>query len=198
MNLATTRVFAIASVAIVSSVSLPQCSWAAGEAKSSAQAGSSVQPAAASSKPMTEEERLAKKAADAKKPLLKQSFNEQEVTPLSSVNMKALRRLDFRIVGKTCAVCLLGIQKRLRKTPGVAKVAVMIKKPYGGVAIYDSSKVSKDALLNKIKEGEKEVKIEEPVDTQVDKIPLVVIPKYHNLNGIDDSSLGSKPTVTSP
>ncbi len=199
MNRAITRVVAIASVAIVSIMSSPQTAWSAGETKAPAQASQTTKRTGpVTVTPMTDEQRLEKKAADAKKPMLKQSFAEPEVTPLSSINMKALRRFDFRIVGKTCAVCLLGIQKRLRKTPGVAKVAVMIKKPYGGVAIYDSSKINKDTLVNKIKEGEKEVKIEEPADSQVDRIPPVLIPKYHNLNGVDDSSLGSKPTVTSP
>ncbi len=201
MNRTITRVVAVAAVALWLT---PQLAWAAGEAKKQPEAkpqteATTMKPATPTgnkppAKPLTEEEKLAKKAADAKKPLLKPYFNDMgDDVPKVTLNLKALRRYDFRIVGKTCAVCLLGIQRRLRKTPGVAKVAIMLKKPYGAVVIYDSTKLNQAALDKKIKEGEKEVKIEGAVDAAVERIPPVLIPKYHNLNGIDDTALPVTP-----
>ena len=46
----------------------------------------------------------------------------------ANINFKALHRLDFIITGKSCAVCLLKIQKRLNETTGVVKVAVMLRR----------------------------------------------------------------------
>jgi hypothetical protein len=37
---------------------------------------------------------------------------------------KALRRLDFRIKGRSCALCLLDMQKRMRRETGTVKTAV--------------------------------------------------------------------------
>lgn len=101
----------------------------------------------------------------------------ESATP-SSYNAKALRRLDFRVVGKSCAVCLMGIQKKFKSMIGVVKAAVMLKKPYGAVVIYDSSKVSMQTLLDKAKTQDKEVKIEQPTDFAIQRVPTVLIPLY--------------------
>src|ERR1700730_15720125 len=68
-------------------------------------------------------------------------------TSAKPLNMNALHRLDFMVVGKRCATCLFKIQKRLQALPAVAKVGVMLRKPYGAVCIYDATKSDKDSLL---------------------------------------------------
>lgn len=185
MNRATIRILSVAAILIVVSVALmPQSAWAAGEASktNATQAKASPQ----------------KEPGGTNKPVPKLRPELEENLPKVVLNMKALKRLDFRIVGKTCAVCLLGIQRRLKKTPGVAGVAVMLKKPYGGVVIYDSTKLNKDALIKKMKEGEKEVKVEDPVENPVERIPPVIIPKYHNMTGIDDTKPPTPASTVQP
>lgn len=95
-----------------------------------------------------------------------------------SFNAKTLRRLDFKVVGKSCAVCLMGIQKKVKDMPGVVKAAVMLKRPYGAVIVYDSSKTTKDKLLEKARSQDKEVKIEQITDFSIQKLPTVLIPLY--------------------
>ncbi|MCC7528835.1 MAG: hypothetical protein IT342_09950 [Candidatus Melainabacteria bacterium] len=96
----------------------------------------------------------------------------------STYNANSLRRLDFRVVGKSCAVCLMGIQRKFKAMPGVVKAAVMLKKPYGAAVIYDSSKVTKEELLKKASEQDKDVKVEQPADSAIKKIPIIFIPLY--------------------
>ncbi len=96
----------------------------------------------------------------------------------ANINMKALHRLDFMVKGKSCAVCLLKIQKRLNETPGVVEVAVMLKKPYGGVCIYDSSKLTKDKLLRIAKGDELTVTFEEVTDEAIEKLPIILVPHH--------------------
>lgn len=92
-------------------------------------------------------------------------------------NASALRRLDFRVVGKNCALCLHRMQERIRELPGIVKVGVMQKKPYGAVVIYDSSKVKTDKIFDKAKEGIPEVTFEDKSDAAIKAIPLVLVPK---------------------
>ncbi|MBA3855664.1 MAG: hypothetical protein C0507_02025 [Cyanobacteria bacterium PR.3.49] len=93
-------------------------------------------------------------------------------------NPKNLRRLDFKVQGKSCAVCLMGIQKKVKAMPGIIKVAVMLKRPYGAVVIYDFTKVSAKDILEKAKKEDKEVKIVEPTDFSIQKVPTILIPLY--------------------
>lgn len=96
----------------------------------------------------------------------------------ASYNPKGLHRLDFRVVGKSCAVCLMGIQRKVKAIPGVVKVAVMLRKPYGAVIVYDSTKVSKDKLMETAKSQDKDVRIEQSVDNAIPKVPNILIPLY--------------------
>ena len=93
-------------------------------------------------------------------------------------NPKNLRRLDFKVQGKSCAVCLMGIQKKVKAMPGVIKIAVMLKRPYGAVVIYDSSKITAAKILEKAKAEDKEVKIVEATDFSIQKLPTVLITLY--------------------
>jgi copper chaperone CopZ len=101
-----------------------------------------------------------------------------EAAKPASYNAKALRRLDFRVVGKSCAVCLMKIQRTMKTLPGVVKVAVMLRKPYGGVIVYDSSKVSKNKLLETVLAQDKDVRVEQQIDNAISKVPSILIPLY--------------------
>jgi copper chaperone CopZ len=98
----------------------------------------------------------------------------------ASYNAKALHRLDFKVVGKSCAVCLLNIQKRVSTVPGAIKAAVQLQSPYAAVILFDSSKTSQKILLDKAKEGLPEVKFEAIEDTPIEKLPGVLVPKIGN------------------
>lgn len=102
----------------------------------------------------------------------------QSQTTKVSINMNALHRLDFIVKGSSCAVCLSTIQRHLQETPGVAKVAVQLKKPYGGVCIYDSTKLNKEKLLRIAKGDRKELYFDGVEEQPVKKIPLVLLPKH--------------------
>jgi hypothetical protein len=95
-----------------------------------------------------------------------------------SVNMNALRRLDFVVKGSSCPACLLKIQKRLEKTPGVAQAGVMLTQPYGAVCIYDGSKVDKNKLILIGIGTEKLVKFVDVEDEKISKMPIVLIPHH--------------------
>ncbi len=95
--------------------------------------------------------------------------------------------MDFRVVGKSCAVCLMGIQRTVREKAGVVKVAVMLKKPYGAVIIYDGSKVTKDQLLKYSTSTDKDVKIESVTDFAIPKVPTILIPLYGIPKGTSDA-----------
>lgn len=116
--------------------------------------------------------------APAVKPGKPSMIQTSEPAQPSTYNANSLRRLDFRVVGKSCAVCLMGIQRKFKAMPGVVKAAVMLKKPYGAAVIYDSSKVSKEQLLKKAREQDKDVKVEQPADSAIKKIPVIFIPLY--------------------
>lgn len=116
--------------------------------------------------------------APAVKPGKPSMIQVSEPAQPASYNAKALRRLDFKVQGKSCAVCLMGIQRKFKTLPGVVKAAVMLKRPYGAVVIYDSSKISMQTLLEKAKQQDKEVKIVQPTDFPVPRIPTILIPLY--------------------
>lgn len=94
----------------------------------------------------------------------------------ASQKASGLRRADFMITGVSCATCLMRIERSLQAAPGVKKAAVSILKPYGALVIYDSKKTSIERIL---KTADKEpVHSKDMNDVPIDKIPLVVVPKY--------------------
>jgi hypothetical protein len=97
-------------------------------------------------------------------------------SPLHAYNANALHRLDFRVVGKSCAVCLHRMQERMKELNGTVRAEVMMKKPYGVVVVYDSTKVKADKILDKCKEGVPEVTLVDVKDTAIKKIPIVLVP----------------------
>ena len=95
-------------------------------------------------------------------------------------NPKALHRMDFRVIGKSCAVCLLGIQKRIYTLPGVVKVAVQLKPPYAATIIYDSSKTDKDKIMARAKQGLSDLVVAQLEDASIASVPMILIPKIGN------------------
>jgi cyanuric acid amidohydrolase len=93
-------------------------------------------------------------------------------------NANALHRLDFRIEGKSCAICLYRIQERVKTLPGTVKSAIMLKKPYGAVIIYDSSQLSQSKIEETAKKGEPEVRLVGLKDEAIKKLPTILIPIY--------------------
>jgi copper chaperone CopZ len=108
--------------------------------------------------------------------------------PATALNLKALHRLDFVVKGKSCASCLFHMQKRVEALPGVAKCGVMLKKPYAGVVIYDSTKVNQEKILKAAKGDETLVSFDKIEDAPIDKVPLILIP--HHATDADSSSDG--------
>ncbi len=106
------------------------------------------------------------------------STSTESKTP--SYNPKALHRLDFKITGKSCAVCLLGIQKRINSVPGTVKAAVQLQSPYAAVVLYDASKTTQKAILDKAGETVPEVKFVSIEDNAIEKVPIVLVPKIGN------------------
>lgn len=113
-------------------------------------------------------------------PLIYTSKDKQET--LAKLNMSALKRLDFRVEGASCAICLGRIRKRLEATKGIAKVAVSIQKPYGVAVIYDSTRTEKDKIFQAGLKGEKEkVVFLDDQEEKLDKMPFILIPKFNSL-----------------
>jgi hypothetical protein len=71
----------------------------------------------------------------------------------------------------------------MKGLPGAVEVAVMLKKPYGAVVIYDSSKLNLKSILDIAVKGEPEVKIVDVKDESIKKLPVVLIPAYSQVPG---------------
>lgn len=107
--------------------------------------------------------------------------NQTQVEKINSANQSkgGLRRLDFFVQGKSCAVCLMGIQKRIKALNGTIKVAIMLKKPYGASVIYDSKKLGKEKLIEAIKRNEPKVSLLDVQDQAVEQSPFILIPPHN-------------------
>ncbi|MBK9142934.1 MAG: cation transporter [Candidatus Melainabacteria bacterium] len=100
---------------------------------------------------------------------------------VAKVDPKNLTRMDFRVEGSSCASCLGRIRKRIMKEKGVVECAIAVKKPFGCAVIYDSSKTSKNEILEKGKGDEKDVKILDITEEHIDKMPFILVPKFNQL-----------------
>jgi copper chaperone CopZ len=95
----------------------------------------------------------------------------------TSYNAASLHRLDFKVVGKSCATCLLGIQNRITLVPGVVKAAVQLKPPYAATVIYDASKTGKDAIMERAKVSLPDLQTKDMEDEHIAQVPAILIPK---------------------
>lgn len=109
-------------------------------------------------------------------------FTGEGKSDISKLNMNELKRLDFRVEGASCAICLGRIRKRIEKARGIAKVAVAISKPYGVAVIFDSSKTKKEKIFEAGLKGETEkVKFLDEQEEKLEKMPFILIPKFNSL-----------------
>jgi copper chaperone CopZ len=98
--------------------------------------------------------------------------------PKLSAKPSELRRLDFRIEGKSCPVCLLAIQTKLKSLNGVQDAAVMLKRPYGTSVIYRADKASADYILMMLKAKDAAIKVSDVSDNKIDNMPIPLIPPF--------------------
>lgn len=87
-----------------------------------------------------------------------------------------LHRLDFLIKGTSCAVCLIAIENKLKAAPGVLKLAVMLKYPYGTSIIYDAKQISRESILHIPPNHNKSVTLSDIHDTHLKQVPEALIP----------------------
>lgn len=94
-----------------------------------------------------------------------------------------LRRFDFRLEGVSCGRCIVNIRTALRQTKGVARCEVALRKPFGGVVVYDSglTNVEKLTKITITADPKTAVVVKDPVDETIEKVPVVLIPKYTSL-----------------
>jgi hypothetical protein len=104
--------------------------------------------------------------------------SEKVKRPNATFNMNALHRLDFAVKGTSCPACLKKMQIRVDGCTGVVRAAIMLRKPFGGVVIYDASKTSKEKVFAVLKGDEKKVTFEQIEDAPVAKLPVILVP--HN------------------
>lgn len=108
----------------------------------------------------------------------------------------ALHRMDFRVVGKGCAACLLKIQKKLQATPGVIRVAIMLRKPYGATVIYDAKITSQEKILDIAKDQERAARYMDVIDRSIARIPIVLVPIYNDPTKVEQR--GDRPDMIDP
>ncbi|MBS2005876.1 MAG: heavy-metal-associated domain-containing protein [Cyanobacteria bacterium SZAS TMP-1] len=97
--------------------------------------------------------------------------------------VKGLHRLDFRLEHATCPSCILKVRKALRATPGIEKCEIALRKPYGGVVIFDPAKVNAEKMQVVAREADpnKRVELADLLDQPITTIPALLLPKYTTL-----------------
>lgn len=94
-----------------------------------------------------------------------------------------LLRYDFRLDHISCARCILNVRQALRKTAGVQKCEIALRKPYGAVLIVDGSKVN-EAVIKKVVDSADPGTHPQAVDflrEPVKTVPAVLLPKHNGL-----------------
>lgn len=93
-----------------------------------------------------------------------------------------LTRYDFRLEQISCAKCLLNIRQALRKTDGVVKCEVALRKPYGAVIIADTK--ANEAKIKDVVASADPGTHPRAVDfiaEPVKEVPVVLLPKHNGL-----------------
>lgn len=101
----------------------------------------------------------------------------------NAIAAQSLRRLDFRLESVSCARCILNIRKALRANSAIVKCEVALRKPYGGTAIYDTSKITREKIDEIIKKADPASKARavDYIDEAITKVPAVLMPKHNSL-----------------
>jgi len=97
---------------------------------------------------------------------------------------KKLTRLDFSLDHASCPTCILKVRKALRATAGVTACDISLRKPYGGVIIFEASKTD-PGKLESVAHGadpNKKVTFGQKTEEQIDAVPTLLIPKINALS----------------
>ncbi|MFA6212903.1 MAG: heavy metal-associated domain-containing protein [Candidatus Obscuribacterales bacterium] len=94
-----------------------------------------------------------------------------------------LHRFDFRLEGVSCGRCIVNIRAALRQTKGVKRCEVALRKPYGGVVVYDPALIDVQKLtkITMTADPKTTVAVKDSVDETIPNLPGVLIPKYTSL-----------------
>lgn len=101
----------------------------------------------------------------------------------AAADAQGLLRYDFRLEHISCARCILNVRQALRKTAGVQKCEIALRKPYGAVLIVDGAKVN-EALIKKVVDSADPGTHPQAVDflsEPVKTVPAVLLPKHNGL-----------------
>lgn len=85
------------------------------------------------------------------------------------------QRVDFEVKGKNCPPCIRRLVKKLRKTKGVIKTDISIKKPYSGVILLDKKLINFTKIEGKVKSEKMKTVNAEKEDLK--SVPALLIPK---------------------
>jgi len=98
-------------------------------------------------------------------------------------DVSKMRRLDFRLEKASCASCILKVRKALRAAPGIVKCEIALRKPYGGVVIYEPSKIKADKMQAIAREADpnKRVEFADLIDEPLKAMPTYLLPKHTTL-----------------
>lgn len=105
-----------------------------------------------------------------------------DMAAAKEASKEVLTRYDFRLEQISCAKCLLNIRQALRKTAGVVKCEVALRKPYGAVIIADAK--ANEAKIKDVVASADPGTHPRAVDfiaEPVKEVPVVLLPKHNGL-----------------
>ncbi len=91
-----------------------------------------------------------------------------------------MHQVDFILAHASCPSCILKVRAALRATPGVVKCEIALRKPYGGVFIYEPGKVNLSKLREVATQADPNhvVDMTEVKETSVTDVPKLLVPFY--------------------
>lgn len=98
-----------------------------------------------------------------------------KVEPEKRIEEYPYRRVDFDLKGSKCSSCIRRVVRKVRKSKGVLKADISIKKPYSGVIIFDRKKTDFNTIKKRFKSDKVEAVSVEIEDLK--SLPSLLIPK---------------------
>jgi hypothetical protein len=92
----------------------------------------------------------------------------------------AMHQVDFILAHASCPSCILKVRAALRATAGVVKCEIALRKPYGGVFIYEPGKVDLAKLKAVATQADPNhvVDMTEVKEKTVTEVPHLLVPYY--------------------
>jgi copper chaperone CopZ len=112
------------------------------------------------------------------------SFAETSSNATPENGSKALRRLDFRIKGKSCPACLHSIQNKIKTIKGVEDAVVDLAYPFGVSVVYRGDDVDANYIIMMLKVKEFNLKTVDISDKQIEKMPLSITPPFKSVRDL--------------